>query len=114
MRSASSAARSCRFEALLLLPLLLIPLPAAASGPSEHPWVAPSIGSTVPAGGAVGASLTAPIEVRFTERMNASTVAFAILPSVPLLASWSPGGDVLFLQPTSALTKCTIDRKSVV
>jgi len=107
MRNALSVARSCEVALLLLLALIaVLPVPVPAGKEWAQPSAPPSILSTVPAAGELNVSLTTSIEVRFSEPMNASTLVYAIQPTLAVLESW-PQPDTLRLSPTVGLTVCT-------
>src|SRR3990170_5124201 len=108
MRNALSAARNFDVSALVLLVLLaVLPLRVPAAEAGAEPLAAPSVLLTVPAADEVNVSLTTPIEVRFSESMNASTLFYAIQPATPVTVTW-PLADLLRLTPTGGLASCTV------
>ncbi len=110
MRSASSAVRSCRVGVLLVLAVALLAGPSPAGERGIGPAVAPTIALTTPAADAFGVNGSLPIEVRFSEAMNASSLQFAFQPNatVNVTASW-PTADHLLLTPEApGLANCTI------
>ena len=108
MRNASSAVRSCSLVVLLVVTALALPSAGGGRDPGVVPAVAPTVIATTPADGAVAANGTLPIEVRFSEPMNASTLFYAVAPSVPNATSW-PAPDVLWITPDPpGLPNCTM------
>jgi len=108
MRNASCAARSYRPGTLLVLAVLTLGGLTLASSPAPRPWAAPTIGSTVPADGALQVNISAPVVVRFTEPMNETTVNgnVSISPPVALNYTWVTT-QLLELRGLPALANCT-------
>ncbi len=109
MPNASSAVRSCRLGALLLLAALPLAGLTLGSRSDPAPLAGPTIVSTVPANATVQVSLTAVLQVAFSEPMNESSVNASVLISPPAtyVISW-PSAGLLELQPTPALANCTV------
>ncbi len=108
MRSASSAVRSCRVAALLLLAAIALPGVSGGSDSAPVPTVAPTITSTTPANGTTNVSLGSLIEVRFSEPVNASTLLVGFAPVTPNSTFW-PSNDTLQIVPDPpGLSNCTM------
>src|SRR5437773_2240871 len=79
-----------------------------AAGPPAEPMVAPQVTATAPLADATAVPTNSAIQVRFSEPMNAPSVAYSIAPTVPVTATW-PTTDILLLSPNPpGLANCTI------
>src|SRR5436190_9215581 len=103
--------RTWRGIAVLLLVVVALSAPMGnvwAAGPPVGPMVAPQITATDPTADATGVPTSSAIQVRFSETMNAPTVAYSIAPTVPFTATW-PTTDILLLSPNPpGFANCTI------
>src|SRR5882672_1324201 len=78
-----------------------------AAGPSVKPMVAPKVTATAPSADATAVPTNSAIQVRFSEPMNAPSVAYNIAPTAPVTATW-PTTDILLLSPDPpGLMNCT-------
>jgi hypothetical protein len=83
-------------------------------GLAPNPWSfdpiceAPYVTTTDPANGTTQAPLGAPVAVRFSEPMDASSVIVMIAPGVALEPAWSDGNTTLTLTHAVNFTACTL------